>query len=96
MAASTGPAIAMGAITWANQVVISPDKPADMFATSARIAVGTGIAVGALTLVDKASPQLAKGVAWLALVAVLFTRINGRPSPTENLLKWWNETEKGT
>lgn len=92
MARSTGPALALGGITWANQVIISKNRPDDVFGTSARIVVGTGIAAGALALVEKASEQLAVGIAWVALVAVLFTRVGRQPSPTENLLRWWNDT----
>lgn len=89
MAASTGPALTVGAITWANVVLLEPGG--DTFKDTTRIAVATGIVVGGLALIERASEPAAKGIAWLALVTVLFTRIGGRRSPAENLLRWYNQ-----
>ena len=56
-----------------------------------RVPVGTAIAAGAFALAERASAPLAKGVAWIALLTVLFSRVNPRvPSPAESLLSWWN------
>lgn len=89
MASSTGPIVALGLITWANGAILQPDKVDDVFSYSVRVAVGTGIAAGGLALVEKASPELARGVAFVALVTALFTRYKGRRSPVDNLLVWW-------
>lgn len=91
MAGSTGPILALGAITWANGVILQPDAVDDTFRFSTRVAVGTGIAAAGLTLVGKLSPELARGAAFVALVTALFTRFNNRASPVENLLAWWKE-----
>jgi hypothetical protein len=89
MATSTGPIVALGVITWANGAILQPDKTPDVFKFSTRVAVGTGIAAAGLSLVGHASPDLARGVAFVALVTTLFTRYKGRKSPVENLLTWW-------
>jgi hypothetical protein len=92
MGTSTGPVVALGVITWANGAILQPDKTGDVFKFSTRVAVGTGIAAAGLSLVERASPELARGVAFVALVTVLFTRYKGRKSPAENLLVWWKGT----
>lgn len=89
MAQSTGPIVTLGAITWANGVILQPDPQRSTLTFSTRVAVGTAIAGMSLAVIERASPELAKGIAWVALVTVLFTRIGGRASPTENLLRWW-------
>jgi hypothetical protein len=91
MASSTGPIVALGVITWANGAILQPDAlpEGDVFKFSVRVGVGTGIAAGGLSLVGHASPELARGIAFVALVTALFTRFNGRASPVENLLTWW-------
>ena len=93
MASSTGPIVALGLITWANGAILQPDKTwtasGGVFPFSVKVAVGTGIAAGGLALVEKASPELARGVAFVALVTALFTRYKGRRSPVDNLLVWW-------
>jgi hypothetical protein len=53
-----------------------------------KILVGTGLTAMTLALVDKASPELATGLAYVLLVTVLFTRVSsGTPAPVENLSK---------
>lgn len=84
MAQTTGPMLAIGAITALNQSVIN-DRDFDW-----RLPVAVGVASGFFALAEKAAPQAAKMGAYAALVTVLFTRINGVPSPTESFLKWWN------
>jgi hypothetical protein len=89
MAQSTGPMLALGLISWGNGAILE-GKGADVPFT-ARVVVGTSIAAGSLVLVERISPEVAKGIAWIALVTTLFVRIGGRESPIDNLLKWWND-----
>jgi hypothetical protein len=86
--------VALGLVTWANGAILQPDTITDgnQFKFATRVAVGTGIAAAGLSLVGKASPQLARGVAFVALVTALFTRYQGRNSPVDNLLAWWKES----
>lgn len=82
---TTGPVLAIGAITLANASVLH-DKPVDW-----RIPIATGLAAGAFALAEKAYEPLATGIAWVALVAVLLVRMDDRvPSPVESLNDWWN------
>lgn len=86
---STGPILAIGAITVANQSLIH-DEPIDW-----RIPIATGLAAGVFALAEKAVPDLAVGIAWVALATVLLARVKpGVPSPTESLLKWWEGVNK--
>jgi hypothetical protein len=79
MAASTGPVVAAGAITYANQV-LGNGKPWD---SGLIIVVGTGLAAGFLALLEHASPELAAGIAWIALItSLLITPAGGRSAVT--------------
>jgi hypothetical protein len=85
VARSTLPILAVGGVTLLNQSVLH-EKDIDW-----RVPIGTAFAAAAFALVEKASPTLAVGGAWIALLAVLLTRIDpNTPSPTETLLKFWN------
>lgn len=85
MAATTGPVLALGAITMINENVLH-DQPVNW-----RVPVATGILAGVCALLEKASPALATGVVWIALATVLLTRVTpGVPSPTESFVTWWN------
>jgi len=80
MARSTGPALAIGAVTVFNDVVLS-GQPLDW-----RVPVATGFVAIGLAGLEHVSEPLAVGIAWLALVAVLFTRVDpNKPAPMENL-----------
>jgi len=82
MAKSTGPMLAVGAITLANRSLLNA-KPIDW-----KIPIGTAIAAGGLALIERASPNIAVGLAWIALVTVLFVRVDRTvPPPAESLLK---------
>lgn len=83
MADSTGPILAVGAITIANQSLLSePQQEIDF-----RVVPATAIVAIGLALLERASRGLAVGIAWIALVTVLFVRLGRAPSPAENLLK---------
>lgn len=84
MARSTGPIIAIGAITIGNNTLLN-GQPFDW-----RILVATGGAAALFALVEKASPELAVGLAYIALVTILLARVNPKvPAPAESALKWW-------
>jgi hypothetical protein len=84
MAASTGPVLALGAITMINDNVFH-DQPFDW-----KIPIATGLLAGVLALVEHASPALATGLVWVGLATVLLTRTNPNvPSPTESFVTWW-------
>lgn len=81
---STGPILAVGAVTIANQSIFH-DEPLDM-----RVPIATGIAAGIFALIEKAAPEIAVSLAWVALVSVLFVRLKPNvPSPTESFVTWW-------
>jgi len=90
VARSTGPVLAIGAVTMVNQSLFN-GRPIDL-----RVPIATGLTAVAFALIERPAPELAVGLAWLALVAVLLTRVDPRvPSPTESALKWWQGTSKG-
>lgn len=81
MAASTGPVLAVGAISFANEWILNKQPP------NFKILLGTAVAAAGLALFEHVSKELAVGIAWIALVTVLLSRQKGRPSPAENLLR---------
>lgn len=89
MAGSTGPVLALGAITVINQNVFN-GKPWDW-----KVPVATGVACGGLALLEQVSPKFAVGLAWISLGAVLVTRLDPRvPSPVETFAQWWESYGK--
>jgi hypothetical protein len=83
MSATTGPVLAIGGITIANRVLFH-DKPFDW-----KVPIATGIAAMGFAVAERAWPQGAVGLAWLALVTVLFARLDpGVPAPVETLNNW--------
>jgi hypothetical protein len=86
MAASTGPILAVGAITLANRVVFN-DRPMDW-----RVPIGTGIAAVLFAGAERAVGRSAVTLAYVALVTVVFARVDPSvPSPAESALTWFNE-----
>jgi hypothetical protein len=79
MAQSTGIILAVGAISFGNQLFANHDL-------DFKIPVATAIAAVLLAGFEHASPPLAVGIAWIALVTISLTRVNGKPSPAENLI----------
>lgn len=89
MSATTGPVLAMGAVTVVNQTIFH-DEAMDW-----RVPVATGLAAMGFSLAERAWPQGAKILAWTALLTVLLTRTKSSvPSPVESALTWWKESEK--
>lgn len=81
MAQSTGPAVAIGAVTLFNEVILN-GQPFNW-----RIPVATGFVAIGLAGLEHLSSQLAVGIAWLGLLAVVFTRVNPKiPAPAESLV----------
>jgi hypothetical protein len=86
MSRTTGPVLAIGGITLANGVLFN-DRPMDW-----RIPIATGIAAMGFALVEKAWEPGAVALAWVALVAVLLTRVDPAvPAPLETLNNWWTK-----
>lgn len=86
MAKSTGPILAVGAVTLVNQSVLN-SQPIDF-----RVPAATAFAAIGLALLEKPLPKLAVGVAWISLLTVLLARVDPKtPAPTETLLKIWNQ-----
>lgn len=86
MAESTGPILAVGAITVANRTVFN-DQPMDW-----KVPIGTAIAAVLFAGAESAFGPAAKYMAYLALVTVVFARVDPSvPSPAESALRWFNE-----
>lgn len=88
MSGTTGPVLALGAITIINQSVMH-DTPFDF-----RVVIATGAAAVMFIPLEKAFPKAATMLAWTALAAVLLTRINGVPSPSETFVDWFEKGNK--
>jgi hypothetical protein len=84
MARSTAPILAVGAITITNKSLLAKEQqPIDF-----HVVLATGVAAIGLGLLEKVSEGLAVGLAWVALVAVLFADLDKKAgAPAENLLR---------
>lgn len=86
MARSTGPILAVGAITIANGVILNNQE------MDWRIPVATGITAAVLALGERTWEEGAVAISWLALVGVLFVRLKpGVPAPVESFVTWINK-----
>lgn len=86
MAASTGPILAIGAITLANQSVFN-DKPVDW-----KVPVATAMAALLFSGAEKAFGRPAVWVAYLGLITVTLARVDPKnPSPAESALSWFEK-----
>jgi hypothetical protein len=84
MARSTGPILAVGAITIANKSLLAKKQQDIDF----KIVVATAIAAGGFALLERLNESLAVGLAWVALVSVLFADLDKEAgAPAENLLR---------
>jgi hypothetical protein len=86
MAQSTGPILAAGGLTWANQTILSDDPTEHLFERSTRIVVTTALLAGVFFGLEKISPAVAVPLAWTALVTAAIIRVNGKPGPIERAL----------
>lgn len=88
MGATTGPILALGAVTVGNRVLLN-DKPFDW-----HIPIAVAIAAGAFSVLEKGSPKVATALAWTAFATVLLSRVDPKvPSPVESLATWWGKTK---
>lgn len=86
MAESTGPILAVGAITVANRVIFN-DEAMDW-----KVPIGTAIAAVLFSGAERAIGRTAVYVAYVALVTVVFARVDPKvPSPAESALRWFEE-----
>lgn len=79
-AGSTGPMLAVTSISFGNEWL--GNGHLDL-----KILVAGAVATGGLALMSKVSDPLATGVAWIAFITLMFTRLGGRPSPVDNISK---------
>lgn len=87
MSQTTGPVLAIGAMTVVNQTIFH-DEPMDW-----RVPVATGLAAIGFNFAERAWPQGAKILVWTALLTVLITRTKASvPSPVESAISWWNDS----
>jgi len=80
MAKSTGVVLAVGAISFGNQLFANHEL-------DFKIPVATAVAAVLLAGLEHVSQPLAVGIAWISLLTISLTRVNGKPSPAENLIK---------
>lgn len=86
MAQSTGPVLAIGVITLANNTIVG-EKPMDW-----RIPIATGIAASIFALAEKGWKDGSVMLAYVALVTVLFVRVDPKvPAPVESFNNWYNQ-----
>ncbi len=86
MARSTGPLLAVGAITVVNQSVFNK-KDIDW-----RIPIAAGMSAIVFSALEKALPDFIPLVAWIALIGVTLGRVDPNvPAPAESFLNWWEE-----
>ena len=82
MAKSTAPMLLTTAISFGNQWLGNGDL-------DLKILVAGAIATGGLALLE-AAPGIgaaAPGIAWIAFITLMFTRLGGKPSPIDNVSK---------
>jgi len=86
---TTGPVLAMGAITVTNNTVFH-NQPMDW-----RVPIATGLLAIGFSLAERAWPRGAEILAWTGLLTVLLTRTNPKiPSPVESAVAWYNNGGK--
>ena len=86
MARSTGPLLAAGAITWANQTILEDKNPTDLLTTTTTIGVATGVLAGIFYGFEKLTGDFAVGLAWVALMTTVMVRYKDKPTPLERVL----------
>jgi hypothetical protein len=82
VAKSTAPMLLTTAISFGNQWLGNGNL-------DSKILVAGLVATGGLALVEQVpgGAPLAAGIAWIAFITLMFTRLDGKPSPIDNLTK---------
>ena len=81
MSASTGPVLAAGTISFVNHW-IGNDQGVDL-----KIPLATLIAAGLLYGLENVSPELATGIAWIALLTTFLVKPKTGRSPVDNITR---------
>lgn len=93
MAATTGPILAIGALTVFNDVVIGNKGLTDEFRVLAAVGIGVGVFAG----LEKLNAQIAKGIVYIALVtAIVAPLAKDKTSFAERAAKWFDTSGLGT
>lgn len=89
MAESTGIILATAGIAAANEAIFAPLATGQALWVNFNWRLIPATAVAALTLagLEQIAPALGKGLAYLALLAVLIVPMGNAPSPVENAAK---------
>lgn len=88
MSQTTGPILALGAVTVVNRTVFNAE-PMDW-----RVPIATGLLLVGFSLGERAFPDGAQVLAWTALLSTLVTRLEpGVPSPVESATAWWKKSK---
>lgn len=82
MAKSTGIILAVGGMSYGNDVIFNGQSPTQ----GIPVIVGTGIAAALLTLLERVNQQLAVGLAWIALITMALVPPKHGNSLVTNLL----------
>jgi hypothetical protein len=82
MAKSTGPILLVGGLEFTNEYLNGGT-------IDLKVLLATGIAAGGLAVIEQipGMEPIAVGIAWIAFVTLMFTRLNGKPSPAETIQK---------
>jgi hypothetical protein len=82
MAASTAPMLLTTAMSFGNEWLGNGDL-------DLKILVAGTIATGGLALMEKVPgfSTIAPGIAWIAFITLMFTKLGGKPSPVTNIQK---------
>jgi hypothetical protein len=83
MATSTAVVLAMGGIVLANEVLVN-NKPLNF-----KVPLAIGLAALGLGVLEKAEPELAIGLAWMAFITAMVAPIGAsKVSPVESILHY--------
>lgn len=86
MARSTGPALAIVAVTLANETLFAPVAGTKINVNWRLLPAGAGLVIG-LAALERIAPDFAVGLAWLGLVTALVVPIGNAPTPLANVNK---------
>lgn len=84
MAKSTGPLLVAGAIRIGNDTILN-GQPIDW-----KMPLGIGVVASIFAALEQIPDVdvLVTGIAWIAVVTLVLTRVKGKPSPAENFAKY--------